>query len=170
MKNALITLSFFFVLILTGCSKITVVDNSSTNPNNYSSVVASSTSLLESNVSSTSVSSQSSQDASSFGSDGCSIHTGYYHAIDSRLINYVGQDKMDAFVQKYGWGEENNIVNFVKFCGIDKETFQKLIDEYDLNADAQYSGGNGYDVDVIFSNDDKKVQEYYGIRDKSELS
>lgn len=101
-----------------------------------------------------------------FGSDGCPVHTGFYHAIDNRLIKYVGQDKMDKFIEKYGFEEDCNIVNFVKFCGITKEEFEGLIEEYDLNATAEYSGGNGYNAEVIFSDDQKKIDNYYGRSEK----
>lgn len=101
-----------------------------------------------------------------FASDGCSIHTGLFHSIDNRLIDYVGVEKMDAFIDEYGYGEENNIVNFVKFCGISKDTFATLIDQLQLNATASYSGGNGYNADVIYSGDDTTIQQYYARSDK----
>lgn len=96
-----------------------------------------------------------------FGSDGCTRHTGLYHAIDTRLIEYVGQDKMDAFVEKYGWEEDGNIVNFVTFCEIPKDEFLRLIDEYNLNEHAEASGGPGYDADVIYSGDQNLIDEFY---------
>ncbi|WP_195277144.1 M56 family metallopeptidase [Anaerotruncus rubiinfantis] len=102
-----------------------------------------------------------------FGSDGCPVHTGAYHVIDNRLIQYVGQDKIDAFLREYSDGPEHNIfgadvniVNFVKFCEIPKTEFEKLVEQYALS-EFPGSGGHGYDPDVIYSDDDALIQQYY---------
>lgn len=54
------------------------------------------------------------------------IHTDRYFTIHPSLINYVGEDKFEEFKNKYAGTEDFNILNFIKYFNISKETFSKL--------------------------------------------
>lgn len=90
--------------------------------------------------------------STSFGSDGCTTHIGTYHAIPTELIEYVGQQKMDEFVEKYGWEEDHNIVNFVSFCNIRKKDFAEFIDEH---------GFAEYNAEIIYSEDEELISSFF---------
>jgi hypothetical protein len=58
----------------------------------------------------------------------CTIHDLFYHSIDVRLIRYIGDEKMDEFIESYsGKGEICNIVTFVEFCNISREEFIQVM-------------------------------------------
>lgn len=57
---------------------------------------------------------------------GDNIHTDRYFTIHPSLINYVGKDKFEEFKNKYAGTEDFNILNFIKYFNISKETFSKL--------------------------------------------
>lgn len=56
-------------------------------------------------------------------------YTGIYFTIDSRLKDYVGQEKFNEFLDKYR-ELDCNIVNFVEYFDISKEEYIKIIDDY----------------------------------------
>lgn len=58
--------------------------------------------------------------------EGDDIHTDRYFTIHPSLINYVGEDKFEEFKNKYAGTEDFNILNFIKYFNISKETFSEL--------------------------------------------
>lgn len=109
----------------------------------------------------------------------CEKHVTFYHTFDGRLIDYVGSDKVHAYLEKNGWlntyhltGEEReqiNIVHFLKYFGITKQEliaamgWEDVLDEnadmsgyfniqytYREIADALYSDAQGL-IDQVFA-------------------
>lgn len=93
------------------------------------------------------------------GTTGCPEHDhSYYHAIDGRLIDLVGQDNFDKWVKDHEtYGVDGlcythlNIKNFIDDFGISRETFDDLIDLTHLP----------YNLDILFSHDAEYVDKYY---------
>lgn len=90
----------------------------------------------------------------------CAVHTLFYHSIDGNLIEYIGSDKMNDFIEAYsGKGEICNIVSFVEFCDISREEFIQIMGwedvldqpatEHDDNAPYTY----GEFVEAIYGDD-----------------
>ncbi len=98
------------------------------------------------------------------GEGGCSVHWGAYHSITRELIDYVGSD---AYYD--GWkapfapdssDERQNIVNFVQYFAIPRETFEEILaDTGLLNTDTV--GGPNYYPDIIYSGDPELIEAFY---------
>lgn len=90
----------------------------------------------------------------------CTVHDLFYHSIDGRLIKYIGDDKMNDFIEAYSdKGELCNIVTFVEFCDISREEYIQIMGwgdvldqpatEHDDNAPYTY----GEFVEAIYGDD-----------------
>ncbi|MBE6769069.1 MAG: hypothetical protein E7549_09270 [Ruminococcaceae bacterium] len=54
----------------------------------------------------------------------CEVHQPEYHRVNGALIEYVGEEKWNAYYAAYGdKGEEANILTFVEFCGLTREEY-----------------------------------------------
>lgn len=85
-------------------------------------------------------------------------HISEYHTIPSALIRYVGNEKYEReFNEVYKDTEGHNIVNFIKHFDITKDEFNTLIANYGLKLNAT----TDFDVELLYSSDDDKVQEYF---------
>ncbi len=109
----------------------------------------------------------------------CQKHVMFYHNFDGRLIDYVGSDKVEAYVKENGWyntyyltreeREEFNIVNFVNHFGITKEAFIAAMEWTDILDQKPETGGFFGDclytyreyVDALYSGDQALVDEVF---------
>ncbi len=54
----------------------------------------------------------------------CEVHQPEYHRVNGVLIEYVGEEKWNAYLAVYkDKGEEANILTFVEFCGLTREQY-----------------------------------------------
>lgn len=102
--------------------------------------------------------------------EGCRHSNTYqnsYHSISTTLINHVGKTNFSNWVEKVRadkekyidtdcHGEYCNIVRFVKDFNIPKENFQAILDNSGMNYYAF-----DYNLDIIYSGDEKLIDEYY---------
>lgn len=57
------------------------------------------------------------------------IHTDRYFTIHKSLINLVGEERFDEFKQKYGGTEYFNVLNFINYFNISRESFEICMEE-----------------------------------------
>ncbi len=95
-------------------------------------------------------------------------HTPDYHSIDSELIDYIGQEKFNEwYIAAAGsiytdiFFEDINIVRFIRDNEIPKEIFTSVY--YDTSSYYYYD----YDVDLIYSDDDKAIEDYFTDKETS---
>lgn len=81
-------------------------------------------------------------------------HNLIYYTIDYRLINYVGKDKFDEYLDKT---DDVNILSFIDYFELDWYTFSGIINE-----DA--SAGLPYNTYFVFGTDEQK-EAYFGFVD-----
>ena len=91
-------------------------------------------------------------------------HWGLFHYIPNTLIEFAETKKDHAgedFFKKFGWRDDNNIVNFILYTGITPEEFSTHVFSDHLSPYVQSVSGPGFDLDVIYSGDWKLIQEFY---------
>lgn len=145
-------------ILLTGCSSRNIISDNNKDTTSVSQIEAVSVINTENNV--------VSEEQAIGDYDACTIHTDSYHGFDITLIRYVG---MDAFNK---WTESRNglavahgaddvcasdaiIITFIKDFNISKEEFCTLY----YNNTMYYT--IIYDPDILYSGDDKKIEEYF---------
>lgn len=89
-------------------------------------------------------------------------HIEEYHKIPGELIRYVGgmAPVDERFTKIYGDTEGYNIINFLKVFDISKEDFTSIVDSYGM----QLNQTEKYDVDIMYSGDEKKIDEYFTVK------
>lgn len=88
-------------------------------------------------------------------------HTISYHSISYTLIDYVGNEEFDKWTDSQNY-ESTNIVNFIRDFNIPKEVFIEYYNET-IN---YYT--HDYDIDLIYSDDDEAIEEYFRDKEASE--
>lgn len=102
-------------------------------------------------------------------SGACQLHCWNYHSITGDLINYVGAEEFEDWLETVS-GEDMNIVRFVSDFQIDRETFEELVcydipeDELDgMTLDENYTmwSYNQEMRDAIYSNNTYEISEAF---------
>lgn len=95
----------------------------------------------------------------------CWEHNPIYHSIDNSLIQYVGQEEFDAWldIMQKEPESELNIVNFVNYFQIPQEAFRSTTRE---GISAEYLAENGplYSdemIDAIYSEDQRTINRVF---------
>lgn len=91
-------------------------------------------------------------------------HWGLFHYIPNTLIEFAETKKDnigEEFFKKFGWKDDNNIVNFILYAGITPEEFSAHVFSDHLNPYVQSVNGPGYELDVLYSGDWELIQEFY---------
>lgn len=112
----------------------------------------------------------------------CEKHVMFYHGIDGRLIDYVGSDKVKAYLEEYGIvntshltreeREQYNVVHFIQHIGLTKQEFiaamgwTNILDE---KPDTDSSGVGYFNdqytyrehVDALYSDDQTLIDRVY---------
>ena len=85
-------------------------------------------------------------------------HSMGYHNIPGILIRQVGSETVRTqFTSLYGGTEDENIVKFIQVFNIQRKNFDQMVKSYNL----QVRAGVPFDVDVIYSGDQKRIEEYF---------
>ena len=109
----------------------------------------------------------------------CTEHTGSYHYISTRLINYIGWDAMnewtsgDSSTDSFGRSQDDiNIVSFIEHFDIPREFLEETVDQA-ANKEAlanlnmtreEFLEENGYtdsQIDALYSGDQAKINEAF---------
>lgn len=95
---------------------------------------------------------------------GDSVQDNSFHSIDSYLISYVGSERFSEWIaeRETHRAEYMNrecpavltIAGFIKYFDIPREAFEAINNAYLL-------GSYDYNLDVLYSGDDAKIEEYY---------
>ena len=95
----------------------------------------------------------------------CWEHNPIYHSIDNSLIQYVGQEEFDAWldIMQKEPESELNIVNFVNYFQIPQEAFRSITRD---GISAEYLAENGplYSdemIDAIYSEDQRTINRVF---------
>ncbi len=90
--------------------------------------------------------------------DNCN-HVDGYHTIPGGLIRFVGGNEAveQRFTSIYQNTEAYNVINFIKVFDISKESFTTMVSNYSM----QLNETTQYDIDIMFSDDDKVIDEYF---------
>lgn len=109
-------------------------------------------------------------DAIGDASGACQLHCWNYHSITGDLINYVGGEAFENWLDTVS-GEEMNIVRFVNDFQIDAATFDEVVcydvSEEDLDGmtlDEYYTKWGAYNQEMreaIFSNDNYEISKAF---------
>lgn len=157
------------LLVLTGCSQPAPVVSSLPEPDNAQSEMVSD---APSEPSQTVPESSTSSEEGVGGITICYTHTFTYHSIEAPLINYVGFDAFNEWLDSLGrnfneWNfrDNCNIVAFVEHFQIPKETFISLTRE-GVSEDflEEHDGITEYSleqIDAIYSGDPKEVNRVF---------
>lgn len=116
--------------------------------------------------------SPSEENSNTGGMNICGTHKMMYHFIDGSLIDYVGMDVFNAWIDSLGYdfnewnSDENcNIIAFVEHFQIPKETFISLTrDGIDEEFIEEHDGITMYSmeqIDAIYSGDPKEVNRVF---------
>ena len=102
--------------------------------------------------------------------DACTLHAWNYHSIIGELINYVGSEAFENWLDTVS-GEEMNIVRFVNDFQIDSATFDEIVcydvSEENLDGmtlDEYYTKWGAYNQEMreaIFANDDYGISKAF---------
>ena len=91
-------------------------------------------------------------------------HWGLYHYIPNTLIEFAETKKdhvAKEFFEKFGWRDDNNIVNFILYAGITPEEFAAHVFSDYLSPYVQSVNGPGFDLDILYSGDWERIQSFY---------
>ena len=91
-------------------------------------------------------------------------HWGFFHYIPNTLIEFAETKKDNVgedFFKKFGWRDDNNIVNFILYTGITPEEFADHVYPNYLNQYVDPAGSPGYYLEVIYSGDWELIQKFY---------
>ena len=83
----------------------------------------------------------------------CTAHAPTYHTIPASVIALVGADAFASFQSQYENTEDFNIVKFVQVENISQADFASAVASEGLN--------DAYPVDIIYSGDQSKIDDYY---------
>jgi hypothetical protein len=81
-------------------------------------------------------------------------HTNRYYTIDSKLIQYVGEAKYNDFKNKYKETKDFNILNFVKYFNISKDSFREIIG---YTPDAIHQEPVAYNANYVFGTEEMQT-------------
>ena len=167
-KNVALVLlvSLLSVGMMAGCES-----TSNTLDNTDVSATMKNTESSESSKIQEDISSETKEDDNAIGgtADACTLHSWNYHSITGDLINYVGAEEFEDWLETVS-GEDMNIVRFVSDFQIDRETFEELVcydipeDELDgMTLDENYTmwSYNQEMRDAIYSNNTYEISEAF---------
>lgn len=168
-KNVALVLlvSLLSVGMMAGCES-----TSNTLDNTDVSATMKNTESSESSKIQEDISSETKEDDNAIGgtADACTLHSWNYHSITGDLINYVGGEAFENWLDTVS-GEEMNIVRFVNDFQIDAATFDEVVcydvSEEDLDGmtlDEYYTKWGAYNQEMreaIFSNDNYEISKAF---------
>lgn len=82
------------------------------------------------------------------------IYESWFYSIETVISNEVDQAEYERFIEMYYGTPNLNIVNFVNYFNYPKELFESIVEEYNLD---------WYDADIIYSNDEALIAEFFGL-------
>ena len=100
-----------------------------------------------------------------FGEDMCLCgHREGYHSIHFALDEFTGNGKTaeDFISEKNSDSEDFNIVEFVKFADISKESYKAYIDKYYPSDSVELA-----DMEIIYCGDETKINNYFNFNIQS---
>ena len=168
MKKFLVV--FCTLLMLTGCSQTAHEDLYSSGLSQ--SEVSTSSQTVSQDSHDAADASSAEENSNTGGMNICGTHKMMYHFIDGPLIDYVGMDVFNAWIDslEYDFNEWNsdencNIIAFVEHFQISKETFISLTrDGVDEEFIEEHDGITMYSmerIDAIYSGDPKEVNRVF---------
>ena len=78
------------------------------------------------------------------------IHTDRYFTIHKSLINLVGEEYFNEFKEKYGGTEYFNVLNFIDYFNISRESFEICMEEQRKNSSYIYN------VDYVYGTEEQQ--------------
>ncbi len=83
------------------------------------------------------------------------IYDDSYHNVSGELINYIGYVNFAQWNDGITSDEDFNIINLIHDFNISRETFETILDNTNIGYFYDYN------TDIIYSNNDKTIQDYY---------
>lgn len=78
------------------------------------------------------------------------IHTDRYFTIHKSLIDFVGEERFNEFKEKYGGTEYFNVLNFIDYFNISRESFEICMEEQ------RKTSFNIYNVDYVYGTEEQQ--------------
>ncbi len=108
------------------------------------------------------------------GEDWCFAHNLLYHTFDPLLVDYVGMDNFEAWMEQDGEKCSANIVSFVQYFQIPEETLRELVTQSASGVDDAYYEATGLTPEDVFGvtilNDEQINAIYSGDEAKVETA